>query len=58
MSQVVGGFRPTAKNAMVKDFFQRFGFAPLDSEASGATTWGLDVTAYAPRATHISDSDR
>jgi FkbH-like protein len=53
---VAGQYRPTAKNAMVKDFYPRFGFQPVDADAEGNTTFALDVSSWAPRATHLQDA--
>jgi FkbH-like protein len=39
-----GTYIPTAKNAMVKDVFQRFGFE-LEKEDDGVTTWVYDLEA-------------
>jgi FkbH-like protein len=55
LDSVSGAYRPTAKNAMVKDFFSLFGFLKTSDGADG-TTWALDVADYAPRATHITDT--
>ena len=42
---LVGSYRPTAKNTMVKDFYAQFGFAPAPS-ADGSTQWRLRVDSY------------
>ncbi len=39
VAQIVGRFVPTAKNMMVAGLYERLGFALLDREADGATTW-------------------
>jgi FkbH-like protein len=52
--RVVGRFIPTAKNAMVRDFYERFGFHST-AEADSSTTWTLDVQDYAPREVFISE---
>jgi predicted enzyme involved in methoxymalonyl-ACP biosynthesis len=52
----VGRYIPTAKNAMVKDFYQRFGFQQVEAaSASDGTTWRLGVNDYVPREVHISE---
>jgi FkbH-like protein len=49
-NRVVGEYIPTAKNGMVRDFFQQFGFV----RASAASNhWSLDVGAFHPCATSI-----
>ena len=47
-----GEYIPTAKNAMVKDFYHLFGFKQ-DSNENGKTAWSLDVDRYLPAATFI-----
>jgi predicted enzyme involved in methoxymalonyl-ACP biosynthesis len=42
---LIGFYRPTAKNVMVKDHYQRLGFR-LTNEANGETTWRLDLEGY------------
>lgn len=41
-----GHYYPTAKNAMVKDLFARFGFTKASEEESGSTHWELPVAGY------------
>jgi FkbH-like protein len=46
---LVGTYLPTAKNAMVKDHFEKLGFTLASRDASGGTTWELDTrTEIAP----------
>jgi FkbH-like protein len=42
--KIKGRFLPTAKNAMVADFYGGFGFSLVDRQANGATLWELDLT--------------
>jgi FkbH-like protein len=56
LDQVVGRYRPTAKNAMVKDFFARFGFLKISGDVDEDTTWARNVVDYVPRSTHIADA--
>lgn len=51
--RVIGEYRPTAKNAMVKDMYRRFGFALLGMDESGSTRWALPVDTFEPRTTYI-----
>ena len=46
---VYGYYYPTAKNAMVRSFYESFGFAKTEEDAVGDTVWQLDVAAYQPR---------
>lgn len=59
LSRVVGGYRPTPKNAMVADFYQRFGFsmAGEPGEAGSATHWTMTVADYVERPTHLTDAE-
>jgi FkbH-like protein len=58
LRQISAEYIPTAKNAMVKDFFGRFGFRKILENAGGATSWLLDVAAYQPRNVFIRPTDR
>jgi len=51
--RVVGVYRPTAKNAMVRELFGRLGFERAEEDAKGDSRWVLDVSGYAPRKTEI-----
>ena len=46
---IVGYYYPAPKNGMVKDFYQRMGFAFLSEDAAGNTIWKLDLSAYKPK---------
>jgi FkbH-like protein len=50
LSKVRGEYISTAKNAMVKDFWARFGF-----ENSGDSKWEMDVTRYSPHTVWIRE---
>jgi FkbH-like protein len=54
--EIVGQFRPTAKNGMVAGHYEKLGFAPVrhgDGGASGSTFWSLPLAAFERRSTHI-----
>lgn len=51
--RIVGEYRATPRNAMVRDHYPRLGFAPLDT-TDGATHWALDLADYRPRPTTIT----
>lgn len=54
--QVTGRYVPTAKNVMVKDFFEQFGFNLVAGKWGGnGTTWSLEVSAYSPREVFIRE---
>jgi len=46
--RIIGEYLPTAKNAMVKNFYAQFGFEALSEAQDGSTRWRLDITAYRP----------
>ena len=48
-----GYYYPTAKNAMVREFYASFGFEKVEETADGSTTWQLDVAAYQPKHPHM-----
>jgi len=50
LTRVVGEYISTAKNGMVRDFFQQFGFTRASSTGD---QWTLDVAAYQPHETVI-----
>jgi FkbH-like protein len=55
--RILGFYIPSAKNAMVKDFYPTLGFDPIadvdPSYPEGATAWELDLATYTPTNTHI-----
>ena len=44
---------PTAKNAMVREFYAQYDFAKTAEDADGNTEWTLDVAAYTPKHPHM-----
>ena len=53
LSSVTASYIPTAKNAMVKDFYARFDFGKTVEHADGRTDWVLPVAEYTPRGVFI-----
>jgi FkbH-like protein len=53
LNRVTGEYAPTAKNAMVRDFFSQFGFRKISEAAEGRTLWTLSVAEFQPPATYI-----
>jgi FkbH-like protein len=51
--RVTGQYIPTAKNGMVKDFFERFGFHQGAAGDAGGSSWTMGVDAYVPRDVQI-----
>lgn len=52
---VVGRYSPTAKNAMVRNFYAQFGFEKIFEDENGSTVWELEVHSYKPRAVFIEE---
>jgi FkbH-like protein len=48
--RVIGTYRPTAKNGMVRDHYESLGFQPAGAESDGVTTWELDLDRFVPAA--------
>ena len=53
ITRIVGYYYPTAKNAMVKEFYLSYGFACVQTGESGDTVWMLDVNSYKNKKLHI-----
>ena len=53
LEKVVGHYLPTAKNKMVKDLYRDYGFALVDEDADGNTSWELSVADFVKRPTQI-----
>lgn len=53
---VTGTYLPTAKNAMVRDFFARFGFEETGPTPDGGTGWRLRVSSYRPQNVHVRET--
>ena len=46
-------YYPTAKNAMVREFYAQYDFAKTAEDADGNTEWTLDIAAYTPKHPHM-----
>ncbi|HEY0801261.1 MAG TPA: HAD-IIIC family phosphatase, partial [Steroidobacteraceae bacterium] len=51
---VEGRYIPTAKNVMVKDFFEKFGFEKTGDEADGSV-WTLATSRYVPSTVFVAE---
>ena len=51
---VYGYYYPTAKNAMVKDFYRLQGFEKIEEDEQGNTKWQLDVETYTNQNKYIT----
>jgi FkbH-like protein len=55
VARIEAEYIPTAKNAMVKGFYSRFGF-DLVGENAGHTRWALNPELFRPAPTYITES--
>lgn len=44
IKKIIGYYYPTAKNAMVKDFYALQGFTKVSEDVEGNTTWEFEIT--------------
>lgn len=51
--KLIGYYYPTAKNAMVKDFYALQGFTKIAEDEEGNTTWEFDITAEYRKKQHV-----
>jgi len=52
-ARLVGEYRPTAKNGMVREHYKRLGFTLAEESADGRSRWTLDLAAAEIRPTFI-----
>ncbi len=48
--RIVGEYRPTGKNGMVRELYGRLGFTLESSDADGNTRWSLELSGWTPKA--------
>ncbi len=48
-SELIGRYIPTARNGLVRDHFEKLGFAKTGETPDGATSWRLVVGEYADK---------
>ena len=48
-----GYYYPTAKNKMVRDLYERFGFTKVSEDEAGNTEWTLETAGYTPQNRYI-----
>ena len=54
MKKITGYYYPTAKNNMVRDFYDLMGFKKVSEDEQGNTVWEFDLTGtYENKNTHI-----
>lgn len=49
IDSIIGYYYPTAKNGMVKEFYERMGFEKISEDEGGNTTWKLEIASYEPK---------
>jgi FkbH-like protein len=47
---LVGVYKPTEKNGMVREMYRTLGFEPMDEAEGGATRWQLGLGEFVPRS--------
>ena len=52
--RLIGEYRPTPRNGMVRDLYRRLGFNFIGEAADGCVTWSLDLADYLPPDTAIT----
>ena len=57
-SRLIGLYRPTPKNAMVSDLYDRLGFLRTDYEGEAGAAYVLDLSHYTPRESAITVKGR
>jgi FkbH-like protein len=50
LSRIVGTYRPSERNAMVRDHYARLGFAPAGEQDDGASQWELSLAGERPQS--------
>ncbi|MGN0597862.1 MAG: HAD-IIIC family phosphatase, partial [Ruminiclostridium sp.] len=53
ISKIIGNYYPTAKNSMVKELFDTFGFEKISEDEQGNKKYILDVYSYENKNKHI-----
>ncbi len=52
-TRLIGEYRPSPKNGMVRQHYPKLGFQQLEAREEGVTLWALELDGFAPRPTHI-----
>jgi predicted enzyme involved in methoxymalonyl-ACP biosynthesis len=52
-SAIIGEYRATKKNSMVREHYRKLGFEPLPGGDEGVTRWRLTLTEFRPFFTFI-----
>ncbi len=54
-SCLLGQYVPSAKNAMVRDFYEHLGFTKLAENPDGSVSWRFHLAGFVPRSTFIRE---
>lgn len=52
--RIIGEYRPSTKNEMVRDHYAKLGFSALDRDDGGRTRWQLPLERFTPLETFIN----
>ena len=52
--RLLGTYRPTDKNGMVREHYPKLGFTPMETRPDGSTLSSLDLTGFRPAANDIT----
>jgi FkbH-like protein len=53
-TRVLGTYRPTEKNGLVRDLFASLGFQPAGEGEGGSSLWEMSVRDYRPHSTFVA----
>ena len=53
IDEIRGYYYPTAKNGMVRDFYEKQGFAKISEDETGNTVWRLDISGGYEQKNHV-----
>ena len=54
LTALIGYYYPTAKNGMVRDFYERMGFTRISLAEDGSSVWRCEVADYQPKHPHMT----
>ena len=54
LTALIGYYYPTAKNGMVRDFYERMGFTRVSLVEDGSSVWRCEVADYQPKHPHMT----
>lgn len=57
VAELLGVYRPSKRNALVRDHFQGLGFEKINEDAHGVTSWRLDIKKASIRDVPIQVTD-